>query len=80
MTPITAAEANRQFSTVLKRVRAGRSYVVTSHGQAVARIVPVQSGDRITNTARGLLFERLRSARVQPVGAWSRNELYEDAG
>lgn len=62
---------------MLKHVRAGRAYVVTSHGQPVARIVPIQSGDRVTSAARRLLFERLRAARLQPAGAWSRDDLYE---
>ena len=76
MSPITAAEANRQFSTVLKHVRAGRSYVVTSHGQPVARIVPVQAGDHVTSAARRLLFARLRASRLTSIGAWRRDELY----
>ena len=44
---ISAAEANRKFSQVLRGVREGRSYVVTSHGRPVARIAPVKE-DRAT--------------------------------
>ena len=37
--PVSAADANRKFSKLLRAVREGKSYVVTSHGRAVARIV-----------------------------------------
>ena len=58
---ISAADANRKFSQVLREVRQGQSYVVTSHGRAVARIAPVE-GDRTTAMdARSLLLNRLRS-------------------
>ena len=36
---ISAADANRKFSLLLRGVRAGRSYVVTSHGKPVARVI-----------------------------------------
>jgi prevent-host-death family protein len=75
---ISAAEANRNFSTVLRQVRAGRSYVVTSHGRPVARIVPVQAGEPVTRVARAGLFDRLRASRIQTIGAWRREELYEE--
>lgn len=74
---ISAADANRNFSMVLKHVRGGRSYTVTSHGRPVARIVPVQAGDRVTDAARSTLFTRLRKSRIQTIGSWSRDELYE---
>jgi prevent-host-death family protein len=38
---ISAAEANRRFSELLRTVKAGRSVAVTSHGKPVARMVPV---------------------------------------
>ena len=59
---ISAADANRSFSQVLREVRHGQSYLVTSHGRAVARIAPVEN-DRTASAARKLLFERLRSQR-----------------
>jgi prevent-host-death family protein len=39
---ISAADANRRFSELLRGVREGQSYVVTSHGKVVARISPVK--------------------------------------
>lgn len=73
---ISAADANRKFSQVLREVRQGQSYVVTSHGRAVARIAPV-GNDRAATDARTLLFKRLRSERVVKIGRWKRDDLYE---
>ena len=75
---VSAAEANRKFSKLLRTVREGQSYVVTSHGKAVAKIVPLQKSDGVTRGARSALVKRLRSERVTKIGRWSREELYED--
>jgi prevent-host-death family protein len=75
---ISAADANREFSAVLRQVRRGDSYVVTSHGRPVASIVPFAAGGRVTSAARATLFKRLRAAPVQSIGRWTRDELYED--
>jgi prevent-host-death family protein len=75
---ISAAGANREFSAVLRQVRQGQSYVVTSHGRPVASIVPFTAGGRVANAARSALFERLKAAPVQSIGRWTRDELYED--
>jgi prevent-host-death family protein len=40
---ISAADANRRFSPLLRDVREGQSYVVTSHRRPVASIAPVQT-------------------------------------
>lgn len=75
---ISAADANRHFSKLLRSVRRGRSYVVTSHGRPVAKIVPIGPRDEVMNAARGALLARLRSQPVVGIGAWTREELYED--
>lgn len=77
-TVVTAAEANRMFSTLLRHVRTGASYIVTSHGKPVARLVPANAGDRLARTARDVLFARLERTRVRKAGRWTRDELYED--
>ncbi len=74
---LTAAEANRTFSAVLREVRAGRSFVVTSHGRPVARIVPFTPGDQVRRTARSTLFGRLKAAPAIHAGRWTRDELHE---
>jgi prevent-host-death family protein len=75
---VSAADANRKFSQLLRAVREGYSYIVTSHGKAVAKIVPVQKNGGVTRAARAALLKRLRSESVVKAGRWSRNELYED--
>ncbi len=75
---VSAADANRRFSKLLRAVREGQSYVVTSHGRAVAKIVPVEKNGAVTQRARTLLWKRLRSEPVVGIGRWSRDELYRD--
>ena len=75
---VSAADANRRFSELLRQVRRGRSFVVTSHGKPVARLVPVDEGDQVSARARDLLLDRLQSQPVTDIGPWSRDELYED--
>jgi prevent-host-death family protein len=74
---ISAAEANRRFSLVLRGVREGRSYVVTSHGLPVARIVPVAERPELAG-ARAALLSRLERQPVVDIGNWRRDELYDD--
>ena len=76
--PVSAADANRKFSKLLRTIREGHSYVVTSHGKAVAKIVPIDKNGVVTPGARSALLKRLRSERVVTIGRWSRSELYED--
>jgi prevent-host-death family protein len=74
---ISAVRAKRHFSKLLQAVRGGRSYVVTSHGKAVARIVPIGAPDGVMAGARAALIARLRSQPVLDVGPWAREELYD---
>jgi prevent-host-death family protein len=57
---ISAADANRKFSLLLRGVREGRSYVVTSHGKPVARLVPADENREIREQALTVLLARLR--------------------
>ena len=75
---VSAADANRKFSKLLGAVREGHSYIVTSHGKAVAKIVPVDKHGAVMPGARSALLKRLRSEPVVTIGRWSRDELYED--
>jgi prevent-host-death family protein len=75
---VSAADANRRFSELLRTVRDGRSVLVTSHGKPVARIVPVTEHDRTSEGARAALLARLRAEPVANIGRWTRDELYED--
>ncbi|HTU42478.1 MAG TPA: type II toxin-antitoxin system prevent-host-death family antitoxin [Candidatus Aquilonibacter sp.] len=74
---ISAANANRNFSQLLRAVREGRTYVVTSHGRPVARIAPVDSDSQKRETAKAALLKRLRSQPIVNIGPWTRDELYD---
>jgi prevent-host-death family protein len=76
---VSAADANRRFSELLRTVKRGRSVVVTSHGKPVAKISPVIEDDSAAEGARSALFARLRRERVVNVGRWTRDEMYDDA-
>ncbi len=58
---VSAADANRKFSELLRGVRQGRSYVVTSHGEPVAKLVPAAQDARIKSGARSALLARTLS-------------------
>jgi prevent-host-death family protein len=76
---VSAADANRKFSQLLRAVREGHSYVVTTHGKPVAKIVPIGKHAAVAAGARTALLARLRAERVVEIGRWTRDEMYEDA-
>jgi prevent-host-death family protein len=75
---ISAADANRRFSLLLRRVREGRSYVVTSHGRPVARLIPAGMHEEVAIGARTALLSRLRKQPSVRAERWTRDELYEE--
>jgi prevent-host-death family protein len=76
---ISAADANRNFSHLLRDVREGESFVITTHGKPVAKIVPYTAHDAVASAAKAALLERLRAQTGGPaIGKWTRDELYED--
>ena len=74
---ISATDANSQFSRLLLGVRRGRSYVVTSHGQPIARISPVDESHQAIASARKSLLAQLRAQKLTKAKRWTRDELYE---
>lgn len=58
MTTVTAEDAQRDFATLLKKVEAGETLVITDGGRAVAEVKPVAEGGgtqrRPLGFARGL--------------------------
>ena len=74
---VSAADANRDFSKLLREVRDGGSVIITSHGRPVAKIVPFVAQDRVRAAAKARLMARLRSQRAIDIGPWTRAELYE---
>lgn len=72
---ITATEANRRFSHVLREVEAGESFTVTSHGSPVAHIAPVSSARKPHDTASLMAF--VDTLPHRNAGEWTRDSLYE---
>lgn len=75
---VSAADANRRFSLLLRGVREGRSYVVTSHGKPVARLIPAGKHEDVAASARSMLLSRLEKQPAINAERWTRDELYED--
>lgn len=77
MKTITASEANRRFSEMLRNVAEGEEYTVVSRGRPVARVTPAVEAGRQQTAARARLVERLKDAVPTGPLEWSRDELYE---
>jgi prevent-host-death family protein len=77
---VSATQANRNFSRILRHVQDGHSYVVTSHGRPVARLIPVNQHGKVPSAARDILLSRLEQQPLIRVGRWTRAELYVDGG
>ena len=77
MVTVSASDANRNFSALLREVAHGRSYTVLSRGKPVATLGPVQSDARSRKVARKALLARLHAQPATGARGWSRDELYE---
>ena len=79
MKTVTAADANRQFSALLRRVTQGEQVVITTRGKPVATMAPLAAmRDNAREAARMRLLVRLKS---QPASGtqrnWTRDELHD---
>lgn len=80
---ISVSEAKGQLTELVRRAEAGDEVVLTRHGQAAARLVPVKTAmDR--KSRRALLEAARRSggakAKARPNAARSQDFLYGDDG
>ena len=75
---VTAAEANRNFSAILRDISAGDSVVVTVHGRPVAQILPFDSDSETRNAARIELLARLAVQPALGMPRFSRDDFYDD--
>ena len=78
MKTVTAAEANREFSRVLRDIGQGEVFTVLSRGKAVATMAPAKSTDARRDAAKAALLERLRKRDATGERNWTRDELYEN--
>ena len=67
---VSATDANRRFSELLRTVKKGQSVVVTSHGKPVAKLMPIVEDDRATEEARSALFARPSLIPTSSDGCW----------
>ena len=77
MKTVSAAEANRQFSAILRAVAGGTRVTVTSRGRPVAEITPVAEASTTRRAARYALLKRLASQPASGQRSWTRDELYD---
>lgn len=77
MKTISAGDANRHFSSVLRDVSAGEVVMVLSRGKPVATISPVCWDARKRQAAKRALLDRLRQQKASGARNWTRDELYE---
>lgn len=80
MKTVSAGDANRHFSQVLRRAASGETVTITSRGRAVARLGPAGDRERGRSAAREMLLARLRRQRATGRRDWKRDDLYEDRG
>lgn len=77
---VTATEANRSFSKLLRAVARGEKVEITSHGRKIAVLSPAEI-DVPTHEERLKALEKLRKRWAERefvvVGPWTREELYE---
>lgn len=73
---VSARDANQNFSRILREVRGGKTFIITSHDTPVARISPVSDFDQTARSAQAALFKRLRAQRAVKAGKWTREDLY----
>lgn len=74
---ITATKANQRFSELLRDVQSGESFVVTSRGEPVARVVPVEADRKDQKKRIDDLLELLKQQPHRIVGPWKREDLYD---
>ena len=78
MKSISAADANRHFSALLREVARGARITVTSPGKPVATIAAIEDVARPEReAAKRVLLSRLRRAGATGARNWSREDLYE---
>ncbi|HUB85434.1 MAG TPA: type II toxin-antitoxin system prevent-host-death family antitoxin [Rhizomicrobium sp.] len=76
---VSAAEANRNFSKLLKDAKDGLEVIVTSHGEPVVSIKRIEKPQNaVSDEAWKAFLEELGKMPARNAGRWTREELYED--
>jgi len=77
MKTVSAGDANRHFSGMLRDVAMGEVITILSRGKPVATIAPARPEINQRQSAKRTLLERLRQQTAQGERNWTRDELYE---
>lgn len=77
MKTISASDANRHFSNLLRNVATGEVVTVLSRGKPVATISPARPASGEREAAKLNLIRRLRQQKLSGARNWTRDELYE---
>jgi prevent-host-death family protein len=77
MRTVTASDANRNFSGLLRDVACGENIIIVSRGTPVAKISPVDVKTG-RNAAKESLLLRLSGQDASGRRDWTRNELYSE--
>jgi prevent-host-death family protein len=80
---ISVSEAKGQLTELVRRAEAGDEVILTRHGQAAVRLVPVKMA--LDRASRRALLEAVRAraaakAKAGPSAARSQDFLYGDDG
>jgi prevent-host-death family protein len=78
MKTITSANANRNFSRLLKDVGNGHEITILSRGTPVAKIVSIKNAALHKNEMKRHLLARIKNQAVTGSRNWTRKELYDD--
>ena len=78
---VSASEANRNFSELLRQVEHGESVAVTRHGRVVARLVPSTAGEDVERQRRAeamrALLGQLTKQPALNLGKITRDDGYD---
>jgi prevent-host-death family protein len=76
MKTVSASDANRHFSSLLREVAAGKTITIASRSRPVATLSPAHKADDERGAARRRLVERLQKQKPTGHRNWTRDELY----
>lgn len=79
---VTVRDANQNFAKYVRAVESGETFVITKRGQPVARLVPVERGQRrLTPEQEAALartIERMQKGWPLGGGRFDRDSLYDE--
>lgn len=75
---ISASDANRQFSALLRGIGKGTVYHITRHGNTIAHLVPAEDSNASAKAVRTQLLTELCAGPGYDIVPWTRDELYDE--